>query len=291
VPYTTLVSPEVLSFHLDGSWVIVDCRYDLHNERWGREQYLDAHIPGAVYASLSHDLSAKATGANGRHPMLTAAAMADTFGRLGIGPADQVVAYDDITGMFASRLWWMLHYMGHEAAAVLDGGWSRWIKEGRPTRAGEEVRAAVTFSGSPRRHLQTNAEEIFARLHDPSFLLVDSRAPERFEGQVEPTDRAAGHIPGAVNRHYAANLSDEGTLLPAAVLRPRFEQLLGPHRPDHAVLYCGSGVSACQNLLAMAHAGLGGARLYPGSWSEWSSDPARPVETGPNPISDSRLSD
>jgi thiosulfate/3-mercaptopyruvate sulfurtransferase len=258
----------------------VDCRYDLHDQDWGRRQYLHAHIPGAVYASLSHDLSAAPTGRNGRHPMLTADAMAEAFGRLGIGRTDQVVAYDDITGMFASRLWWMLHYMGHDAAAVLDGGWSRWIRERRPTRSGEEVRPPTTFSGVPRRHLQMNADEIASRLADPSLLLVDSRAPDRYEGRIEPIDRAAGHIPGAVNRHYAANLSAEGTLLPAEALKERFQQLLGAHSPDQAVIYCGSGVSACQNLLAMAQAGLGGARLYPGSWSEWSSDPERPVETG-----------
>jgi thiosulfate/3-mercaptopyruvate sulfurtransferase len=269
--------------------VVVDCRYDLHNGRWGREQYLRAHIPGAVYASLSADLAARPTGRNGRHPMPTPDAIADTFGRLGIRVGDQVVAYDDVTGMFASRLWWMLRYMGHDAAAVLDGGWSRWMREGRPARSGEEVRQDTTFSGQPRRHLLADVDEIAGRLDDPSLLLIDSRAPERYEGHVEPIDRAAGHIPGAANRHYAANLSEEGTLLPADVLREQFHRLLAEHTPAETVMYCGSGVSACQNLLAMAHAELDGARLYPGSWSEWSSNPARPVETGPvrkSPISD-----
>lgn len=279
--HTTLTSTDTLAAHLDGSWAIVDCRYDLKDERWGAEQYRTGHIPGAVYASLSHDLAGTPTGTNGRHPMPTHAAMEATFGRLGIGPDTQVVVYDQDVGMFASRVWWMLRYMGHDAAAVLDGGWAKWIREGRPTRAGEEIRAAAAFIARPRPELRADVADVERRLGDPSVLLVDARAPERFEGRSEPLDRLPGHIPGAVNAFYRSNLTDEGTMAPVETLRKRFDEVLRERRPDDVVMYCGSGVSACHNLLAMEHAGLHGTKLYPGSWSEWSSDPSRPVETGP----------
>jgi thiosulfate/3-mercaptopyruvate sulfurtransferase len=280
VPYTTLVSTDTLAAHLDGSWAIVDCRYDLRNENWGLEQYRAAHIPGAVYASLSHDLAAP-TGTNGRHPLPSAEQVAATFGRLGIGEGAQAVLYDQETGMFASRMWWMLRYMGHDAAAVLDGGWKKWTREGRPTRSGDETRPAATFTPRPRAGMRLDVRDIEAKVRDRSALLIDARGPERFEGQSEPLDRVAGHIPGAVNHHYTWNIASDGTMLPAETLRENFEKVLGDRAPGEAVMYCGSGVSACLNLLAMEVAGLRGTPLYPGSWSEWSSDPARAVETGP----------
>jgi thiosulfate/3-mercaptopyruvate sulfurtransferase len=276
-----LISTAALAAHLDQSWVVVDCRYDLTNADWGREQYRAGHIPGAVYASLSHDLAGPPAGGGGRHPLPPREAVEATFGRLGIAPGIQVVAYDQDVGMFASRLWWMLRYLGHEHAAVLDGGWARWVAEGRAIRRGDERRPPAVFSGRPRDELCVEAAHVAAGLDRPSVLLVDARAPERFEGQVEPIDRVAGHIPGALNRHYRENVSTDGLMLPPAVLREQFEQLLSGRPADDVVMYCGSGVSACHNLLAMEHAGLRGARLYPGSWSEWSSDPAKPVETGP----------
>lgn len=279
--YTTLVSAEVLASHLDSSWLIVDCRYDLREESWGRREYLAAHVPGAVYASLSHDLSAWPTGTNGRHPIPSDEAIAATFGRLGVGAGTQVVLYDQDTGMFASRMWWMLRYMGHEAAAVLDGGWAKWVREQRPTRSGEETKPAATFRGRVRPEFHVKLHDIEAMIGDSGILLVDARAPERFEGKTEPLDRAPGHIPGAVNHFYKSNLTGEGTMLPAAELRETFNRLLGTIPPEQVVMYCGSGVSACHNLLAMEHAGLSGTKLYPGSWSEWSSDPQRSVETGP----------
>jgi thiosulfate/3-mercaptopyruvate sulfurtransferase len=278
---TTIVSTGELAGHLDGSWVIVDCRYDLQDESWGRGRYLEGHVPGAVYASLSADLAGSPTGHNGRHPLPDPDAMAATFGRLGIGPATQVVAYDQGSCLFASRLWWMLRYMGHDAVAVLDGGWARWVQEGRDTRPGDERRPAARFDGQPRSAFVTTLEDVMARLAGRRALLVDARSPERFAGQVEPIDRAAGHIPGARNHHHQQNTAPDGTMLPPEVLRARFEQVLGGRPPSEAIMYCGSGVSACHNLVAMAHAGLPGATLYPGSWSEWSADPGRPVETGP----------
>ncbi|HLG60170.1 MAG TPA: sulfurtransferase [Vicinamibacterales bacterium] len=280
--HRTIVSTDTLASHLSGAWVIVDCRFDLQAAEWGREQYLAAHIPGAVYASLNHDLAGPRTGTNGRHPLPSIEALTATLGRLGIGRSTQVVAYDQDSGMYASRLWWMLRYMGHDAVAVLDGGWAKWTREERPARSGDEPRPAVAFAASPRPELRSSVDDVTARLHDGSTLLVDARGPERYEGRSEPIDRVAGHIPGAVNRYYKSNATDDGTLLPPQVLRATFLRLLGDREPAQAVMYCGSGVTACHNLLAMEHAGLTGARLFAGSWSEWSADPTRPVEKGPS---------
>lgn len=279
--YASLISTDTLASHLDGSWVIVDCRYDLRNEPWGREQYRTGHIPGAVYASLSRDLAGPTTGTNGRHPLPAPQAVEATFGRLGISNHSQVAIYDQDTGLFASRLWWMLRYMGHDLAAVLDGGWAKWVREGRAVRTGEEIRPAAAFKGGAREHLRLTVQDVEAKLGDPSVLLVDARAPERFEGTFEPIDRTPGHIPGAVNYFHLHNVTDDGVMLPPERLRQQFADVLGDRSPDQVVMYCGSGVTACHNLLAMEAAGLRGSRLYPGSWSEWSSDPGRPVETGP----------
>jgi thiosulfate/3-mercaptopyruvate sulfurtransferase len=279
--HRTLISTDALAAHLDGSWAIVDCRYDLHTEAWGREQYLVAHIPGAVYASLSRDLSGPRTGANGRHPLPCVEDLETTLGRFGISSNTQVVMYDQDAGMYASRMWWMLRYMGHDAAAVLDGGWAKWLREQRPTRSGEESRTAKVFTAHRRKELRVLLDRVQAAADDASLQLVDARAPERFEGTNEPLDRAAGHIPGAVNHFFRRNVSADGVMLPPDRLRDQFQEVIGDRSPEQVVMYCGSGVTACQNLLAMEHAGLPGAKLYVGSWSEWSADPTRPVETGP----------
>jgi thiosulfate/3-mercaptopyruvate sulfurtransferase len=280
VIYRTVVSPSELANHLDSSWTIVDCRFDLQHETWGAEQYRSGHIPGALYVSLSHDLAGTRTGRNGRHPLPSIEEMQGLFGRLGIGAGMQVVAYDQDMGMYAARFWWMLRYAGHDAVAVLDGGFARWVREGRPRRAGEESRPATRFEARPRPDLLASLDDVavIVRMHDG--LLVDARSPERFSGQSEPIDRAAGHIPGAINHPYRRNAADEGAFLAPEELRQRFSESLRGHNPQDVVMYCGSGVTACHNLLAMEHAGLSGARLYPGSWSEWSADPDRPVETG-----------
>lgn len=279
---TTLVSTDTLAAHLDGSWVLVDCRYDLKDHAWGRGQYLAGHVPGAVYASLSADLSSPPSGTNGRHPLPCAEDMEATFGRLGIAPGTQVAVYDQDAGSYASRLWWMLRYMGHDAAAVVDGGWARWVREGRPVRAGEETRPAAVFRGERRKDLRVLVDQVERMVGNPDVLLVDARGPDRFEGANEPLDRTPGHIPGAVNHFYRRNVTDEGVMRPPDELRRQFEDTLRGRRPDQVVMYCGSGVTACHNLLAMEHAGLRGTKLYAGSWSEWSSDPERPVETGPS---------
>jgi thiosulfate/3-mercaptopyruvate sulfurtransferase len=279
--YNTLISTQDLATHLDGTWAIVDCRHDLQNDGWGIDEYRRAHIPGAAYASLSRDLAAPASGAGGRHPLPEPRTLDATFSRLGISNGRQVVAYDQETGMFASRLWWLLRYMGHEAAAVLDGGWTKWLREGRPTRGGEEAIARGMFTGQPREEMRLTVEDVAAKVAGGSALLVDARSPDRFEGRDEPIDRVPGHIPGAVNHYYKQNMTPAGEMLPSDRLREQFAGVLGDRPPDQAIMYCGSGVSACQNLLALEHAGITGVRLYVGSWSEWSSDPKRPVQTGP----------
>jgi thiosulfate/3-mercaptopyruvate sulfurtransferase len=280
VPYTTLISTAALATHLSDHWVIADCRYDLQDDGWGRRAYATSHIPGAVYVSLSHHLSAIPTGSNGRHPLPAQDAIVTAFEQLGISDNVQVVAYDQDSGMFASRLWWMLRYAGHDQVAVLDGGWSKWSGENRLTRTGTETRAATRFTPQWRSDWSVDLGGCAAAYRDPKTLLLDARAPERFEGRVEPLDRLPGHIPGAANHPYRENLASDNTMLPPDVLRQRLLQDLEGHAPAQTVMYCGSGVSACHNLLAMEHAGLSGARLYVGSWSEWSADPARPVETG-----------
>ena len=278
--HTTLISTETLAEHLtDPLWLIADCRYNLSDELWGRAQYETSHIPGAVFVDVAHDLAAARSGTNGRHPLPSPDTMAATFARLGISDTAQVVAYDQEAGPFASRLWWMLRYMGHDAVAVLDGGFAKWAREGRPVRRGRaETRHPATFSPGVRGRMRVTVDETLAGLGDRSMLLIDSRSPERYAGKPDPLDTIYGHIPGARNRYYRHNVSEAGTLRPASELRKEFERVLNGRPATDAVLYCGSGITACHNVLVMEHAGLHGARLFAGSWSEWESDPQRPIE-------------
>ena len=280
--HTTLISAGTLASRLDDpSWLIADCRYNLKDEAWGRAEYLPSHIPGAVFVNLAHDLAGPRTGTNGRHPLPSPEAMAATFGRLGIGDKTQVVAYDQDTGAYASRLWWMLRYMGHHAVAVLDGGLAAWMHAGGAVGAGEEHRAPVVFTPRPRTEMRVAVDEAAGLVGNTNAMLVDARSPQRFEGQPDPLDHVSGHIPGARNRFYKDNLAQDGTMRSAGDLRADFERVLGDRSADQVVMYCGSGVTACHNLLAMERAGLPGAKLFAGSWSEWESDPKRPVEKGP----------
>ena len=279
--FTTLISTADLAARLGApEIVVVDLRHDLGQpDAWGEAQYQAGHVPGAVFAHLDRDLSAPKTGSNGRHPLPSPAVCAALFGRLGIGAGTQVVAYDQGSGAYASRLWWMLRWLGHDAAAVLDGGFDRWTREGRPVTAEVPVPRPATFTTRPVV-TPVDAAAVASALGGESMLLIDARAPERFRGEVEPLDPVAGHIPGAVNRPFLRNLGPEGTFKPAAELRAEFDALLGGKPPAVVVHQCGSGVTACHNALAMEIAGLPGARLYPGSWSEWCADPARPVARG-----------
>ncbi|MBI3402420.1 MAG: sulfurtransferase [Acidobacteria bacterium] len=279
--FTTLISTDVLASRIaDPTFAIVDCRFKLDDPAWGERECSAAHIPGAVYADLDRDLSSAKTGTNGRHPLPDARALAGTFSLLGIASGVQVVAYDQNHGMFASRLWWLLRWLGHDAVAVLDGGIAKWIAEGRATRTGAEHRAPAAFTGSPRADMVVDVNGVAALTGRTGWRLVDARAPERFRGDVEPLDKVAGHIPGARNHFFQGNLDEHGSFRTPEALRAQFAATLGDVPADHVVCYCGSGVTACHNLLAMEHAGIKGAKLYPGSWSEWSAEPQRPVETG-----------
>ena len=281
--FTTLISSATLGKHVgEPAWIVADCRFKLDDVDWGEREYAAAHIPGAVYVHLDRDLSAPKTGTNGRHPLPDAATMAATFSRLGISSGSQVVAYDQDNGMYASRLWWMLRYMGHDAVAVLDGGFAKWRSEGRETRAGVESRPPASFSGKPRGEMIVDAPTVasVSAAGSSATKLLDARAPQRYRGETEPLDRVPGHIPGAANYFFQQNLDANGTFRTPEELRTQIGGVLGGTHAQDVVCYCGSGVTACHNLLAMEHAGLKGAKLYPGSWSEWSSDPARPVEKG-----------
>ncbi len=279
--FTTLISTADLAARLDDpAFVLVDVRHDLTQpDAWGESAYGLGHLPGARFAHLDRDLSAPKTGRNGRHPLPDAHACAELFGRLGIDATKQVVAYDQGSGMYAARLWWMLRALGHDAAAVLDGGYAAWTREGRPVTTAPPAHARATFIARPVAS-NVDARRSPRASTTRSLLLVDARARERYRGDVEPLDPVAGHIPGALNRPYVENLDAEGRFKAAATLAAEFGALLGGRAPAGVVHYCGSGVSACHNLLAMAHAGHDGALLYPGSWSEWCADPARPVARG-----------
>ena len=277
--FTTIVSTAVLASHVDAP-VIVDCRSKLDDEGWGEREYVAAHIPTAVYADLNRDLSGPKTGANGRHPLPDPRALAQTLGRLGITSGVQVIAYDQDNGSWASRLWWLLRWMGHDAVAVLDGGFAKWIAEGRPTASGVETRPAQVFTGTPRAEMAVDVDAVASHLGSPEWRLIDARARERYRGEKEPIDRTPGHIPGAVNHFFGGNLAADNTFKTPEELRAQFAPALAGARADRVICYCGSGVTACHNLLAMEHAGIHGAKLYGGSWSEWSAEPKRRVETG-----------
>lgn len=283
MPYQTLIDVPTLAQHLDDrNWAVVDCRFYLNDVALGRQRYLEGHIPGAVYADLDQDLAGPPEpGRTGRHPLPDVDVFAAKLSTWGIDSSTQVVAYDDAGGaLAAARLWWMLLQLGHSAAAVLDGGYPAWLRAGGATRSGNESRAPRQFTPRPRPDMALSVDDVLRVMRDPSYRLVDSRAPERYRGEQEPLYPVAGHIPGAVNAPYAENLDAEGRMLPTEVLRQRFSRLTRGVNPERLVFYCGSGVTAAHNVLAQAHAGLGLARLYVGSWSEWFQDPTRPVETG-----------
>ena len=275
--HTTLVSTAELAAHLS-DWRIFDCRHDLMNPQLGEQQYRQAHIPGALFASLERDLSAPKTGKNGRHPLPDPEAFGAWLGRHGVNPGDQVVCYDASNGAMAARLWWMLRWIGHEAVAVLDGGMAKWTSEGRPLTADVPTFPSTDYPININEEAAVGARMVHRRLGQQ--LLLDARAPARYRGEQEPIDPVAGRIPGARNRFNMDNVAADGTFKPAEELRADFQRVLGGRAPHEVVNYCGSGVAACHNLLAMEIAGLPGGKLFAGSWSEWIADPARPQERG-----------
>jgi thiosulfate/3-mercaptopyruvate sulfurtransferase len=273
-----LITPEELSRHLDDPlWVVFDTRHDLANPAKGPEAYAAGHIPGAYFISVDHDMAGERNGRNGRHPLPDLDAFAKKMNARGVAPGTQVVIYDDMGGNYAVRLWWLLRWLGHDKVALLDGGLPLWQKEGRPLTQETPAPRSGTFVPRPRLGAVVDAAFVERFRQDTSLKMIDARAPERYSGKTEPLDPVAGHVPGAVNRFWKENLGADGRFKPPVQLREEFKQLLGSSHADHAVHMCGSGVTACHNLFAMELAGLAGGRLYPGSWSEWCSDPARPV--------------
>jgi thiosulfate/3-mercaptopyruvate sulfurtransferase len=281
--HTTLISPAALAAHLDDpQWVILDCRHDLVNPDAGRAAFAVGHISNAQFADMDRQLSGPKQGADGafrgRHPLPERAVLMETLRSWGIHPDSQVVAYDAQGGMFAARLWWMLRWVGHPAVAVLDGGLPAWNAAGLPLSSETQARAPGTIIEQPSLVSTVSAGDVLDNLRTGQLTVIDARANDRYRGENESIDPVGGHIPGAKNRFFKDNLQADGSFKGAAELKADFGALVGD--PAAAVMQCGSGVTACHNLLAMEVAGLHGAALYPGSWSEWCADPARPVATG-----------
>jgi thiosulfate/3-mercaptopyruvate sulfurtransferase len=268
-----LVSTEELAAHPE--WRVFDCRHDLANPALGEQQYQEAHIPGASFAHLDRDLSGATTGKNGRHPLPEAKSFISWLGRQGLKPADTVVCYDGGPGAMASRLWWMLRWVGHEQVAVLDGGLAKWQREGRPVTAEVPAFEAAPYPGKAKASMHASLALVEKKLKRAALL--DARAPARYRGEQEPIDPVAGRIPGAKNRFSNDNLTAEGVFKSPEALRAEFEAVLAGRAPADVIQYCGSGVAACHNALAMELAGMPGSRVYIGSWSEWSTDPTRPI--------------
>lgn len=275
-----LVSPETLAQKLpDPQWAVFDCRHDLMDLAKGERLYREGHIPGAHFAHLDIDLSGEKTGKNGRHPLPSPAAFTAFLARHGVSETSTVVAYDDVGGQFAARLWWLARWIGLTSVGLLDGGLPNWIASGRALSRDVPVPKPTALRGHANPLLVQTADEVAAGLKGRFITLIDARAAERFRGDVEPIDPVAGHIPGAKNRFYKENLNADLTFRSGEDIRAGFAALMGTEAAN-VVHQCGSGVTACANIFAMELAGLAGSKLYPGSWSEWIADGSRPVATG-----------
>ena len=280
--FTTLISIQgLVQFISEPNWIVVDCRFSLSDPEKGQKDYLKSHIPGAIYAHPNEHLSGEIIpGQTGRHPLPEIDDIAAIFSSWGICETSQVIAYDDNGGMIAGRLWWLLQWLGHEHVAVLDGGFPAWIENGQGVTSTIPDRNSAKFMPRPRMGMVTTAEDILKDFGDPNYLLVDSRAPERYQGVVEPIDPVAGRIPGAANHFWSSNLDTSGHFVSNDILRGRFEALFSKIPVKCVTFYCGSGITAAHNVLAVAHAGLGMAKMYPGSWSHWITDRDRPILHG-----------
>lgn len=277
--HTTLISVVDLAKHLDDpAFVIFDCRHELTNPEFGVKAYAQSHVPNALFAHLDRDLAAPLTGRNGRHPLPDPGVFAGWLARMGVANDRQVIGYDNAGGVYGSRLWWMLRWIGHQRVAVLDGGWQAWLAAGQPVSAEARVPKPAKFTGIPEKSA-VDAKYVLEHLQSPDMVLIDARANDRYHGQNETIDPIGGHIPGAHNRFFKDNLTPQGFFKSPEQLRDEFKPFVGNGSPQKVVSQCGSGVTACHNLLAMEIAGLKGGRLYPGSWSEWIADPSRPRAT------------
>ena len=281
---TTLIDADTLVAALRdgraGGWVLLDCRFDLTRPAWGEAQYAAGHLPGAQYAHLDRDLAGPIGPATGRHPLPAPGDFERRARGWGIGTSTQVVVYDQGNGMYAARAWWLLRWLGHARVALLDGGYGAWTAAGGAVTTEVVAAPAGDFVARPDPQRVVDARRLAGELDTGAITLSDARAADRYAGQNETIDPVAGHVPGAVNHPFARNLDANGRFLPVDELRTRWLATLGGHAASTHVAMCGSGVSACHNLLALEHAGLTGSRLYAGSWSEWIRDPARPVATG-----------
>ncbi|HZR01700.1 MAG TPA: sulfurtransferase [Burkholderiales bacterium] len=279
--YKTLITVDALASRLDNpEFVIFDCRHDLMQPEAGAQAYAQSHIPAARFAHSDRDLAGPKTGHNGRHPLPDPNVFTEWLGNQGVDSSKQIVAYDHAGGASATRLWWMLRFwLGHERTAVLDGGWEAWNAASLPVTKELPTIRVSKFRANPHP-ASVDAAFVLSHLNDSNMLVLDARSGERYRGEVEPIDPVAGHIPGAKNRFYKLNLDAQGRFKAPAMLREEFNVLLAGKPVERVVHQCGSGVSACHNILAMEVAGLSGSRLYPGSWSEWCADPSRPIERG-----------
>ncbi len=275
--FRTLIDAATLKQRLDDPECrVVDVRHQLSDTAYGERVYRESHIPGGVFLHCDRDLSGPMTGSNGRHPLPDPHMLARRLGELGIDANTQVVVYDDAQGMIAGRLWWLLRWLGHDRVAVLDGGWQAWLAAGGECSPAIPKPVSAPFA-LVQRPFAVDLNAVAKMLGDPTMALVDARAADRFRGENETIDPVGGHIPGALNRFFRDNLQADGRFKPAGQLLDEWRAVIGNHSPASLVHYCGSGVSACHNLLALEIAGLSGARLYGGSWSEWCADPSRPV--------------
>ena len=276
--YQTLVSPEILARHLDDPhWVVFDCRFDVTRPEWGRGEYAKQHIRGALYADLDVDLSSSPGVGDGRHPLPDAAALCERLSAWGVGADTQVVVYDEGVGAVAARMWWLLRWLGHRSVALLDGCLGKWIEEGHPLDAETPRPSPADFRGRADDTTWVTTDDVLRRIDDGDSVVIDARPPERFSGESEQVDAVGGHIPNAVNHPLRRNVGDDGCFLPPQQLRRQYL----PLQKQTTIHSCGSGVTACHNLLAMEVAGFPGSKLYVGSWSEWIRSPQRPVVKGP----------
>ena len=275
--YTTLITVAELAQHLNDPEVVVfDCRHELTDASFGEKAYAESHIPGARFASVDKNLSGALTGKNGRHPLPDVDNFMEWLGRMGVSNASQVVGYDHAGGPYGARLWWLMRWLGHSRVAVLDGGWQAWNAAGQPVAKEVPTPKRGKFSGKPDNS-RVDAQYVSQRLKTADMVLIDARSTDRFHGDNETIDPIAGHIPGAVNRFFKNNLDAKGQFKSPDELRAAFKPLIGSTSAEKVIHQCGSGITACHNLLAMEVAGIKGSRLYAGSWSEWIADPSRPI--------------